>query len=48
MKISFCGGKKECRGFNELRRKRNKIVRTRDESFENDRDEIILDFLNES
>ena len=34
--------------LNELRRKRNKIVQTRDESFENNRDEIILGFLNES
>ena len=39
---------KKCRGFDELRRKKDKTVWTRDESFENNRDEVILGFSNES
>ncbi len=50
MKMSFCDGEKECCGFGELRRKINKIVwsRGRGESFKDNIDEMMLDFLNES
>ena len=45
MKMSFCGGRKECCGFSELRGEKDKIVWSRDESFEYDRDEIVLGFF---
>ena len=48
MKMSFCGGRKECCGFSELRGEKDKIVWSRDESFEYDRYEIILGFLNDN
>ena len=46
--MSFCDGNKECCGFSELRRKINKIVWSRGESFEDNIDEMTLDFLNGS
>ena len=48
MKMSFCGVRKECCGFSELRGEKDKIVWSRDESFEYDRYEIILGFLNDN
>ena len=46
--MSFCGSEKGCYDFCELWRKMDKIVWSRNESFENNRDEAILGFLNES
>ena len=46
--MSFCSGKKRYRGFDELRRKRDKIVWSRCEGFESNRDGMALDFLNGS